>query len=62
MFAIIIDIVALNHIGDVRRSAIHPFLAHLKKYQLYRRYTVARLASFHSPRCRALHSRINVLK
>ena len=25
MFAIIIDVVALNHIGDVRRSAIHPF-------------------------------------
>lgn len=30
--AIIIDVVALNCIGDVRRSAIHPFLEHLKVY------------------------------
>lgn len=32
MCAIIIDVVALNCIGDVRRSAIHPFLEHLKTY------------------------------
>ena len=32
MCAIIIDVVALNCVGDVRRSAIHPFLEHLKKY------------------------------
>ena len=32
MCAIIIDVVALNCIGDVRRSAIHPFLEHLKNY------------------------------
>ena len=32
MCAIAVDIVALNHIGDVRRSAIHPFLEHLKEY------------------------------
>ncbi len=32
MFAIIIDIVALNRIGDVRRFAIHPSLEHLEKY------------------------------
>ena len=32
MYAIVIDVVALNCIGDVRRSAIHPFLEHLKKY------------------------------
>ena len=32
MCAIVIDVVALNCIGDVRRSAIHPFLEHLKKY------------------------------
>ena len=32
MCAIVIDVVALNCIGDVRRSAIHPFLKHLKKY------------------------------
>lgn len=30
--AIIIDVVALNCIGDVRRSTIHPFLEHLKVY------------------------------
>lgn len=30
MCAIIIDIVALNYIGDARRFAIHPFLEHLK--------------------------------
>lgn len=29
---IIIDVVTLNCIGDVRRSAIHPFLEHLKVY------------------------------
>ena len=32
MCAIVIDVVALNCIGDVRRSAIHPFLEHLKVY------------------------------
>lgn len=32
MCAIAVDSVALNRIGDVRRSAIHPFLEHLKKY------------------------------
>lgn len=34
MYAIVIGIVALNRIGDVRRSTIHPFLIleHLKKY------------------------------
>ena len=32
MLSIIIDVVALNCIGDVRRSVIHPFLEHLKKY------------------------------
>lgn len=32
MFAVIINIVALNYIGDVRRSVIHPFLEHLKTY------------------------------
>jgi len=32
MCAIVIDVVALNRIGDVRRSAIHPFLEHLKEY------------------------------
>ena len=32
MCAIIIDVVALNCIGDVRRSVIHPFLEHLKKH------------------------------
>lgn len=32
MCAIAVDIVTLNYIGDVRRSAIHPFLEHLKKY------------------------------
>ena len=32
MCAIIINVVALNCIGDVRRSATHPFLEHLKKY------------------------------
>ena len=32
MCAIVIDVVALNCIGHVRRSAIHPFLEHLKKY------------------------------
>lgn len=32
MCAIVIDVVALNCIGDVRRSAIHPFLEHLKTY------------------------------
>jgi len=32
MYAIIIDVVALNCIGDVHHSAIHPFLKHLKKY------------------------------
>lgn len=32
MCAFAVDIVALNYIGDVRRSAIHPFLEHLKKY------------------------------
>ena len=32
IYAIVIDVVALNCIGDVRRSAIHPFLKHLKKY------------------------------
>ena len=32
MCAIIIDVVAFNCIGDVRRSAIHPFLEHLKVY------------------------------
>lgn len=31
MCAIVVDIVALNYIGDVRRSAIHPFLEHLKE-------------------------------
>ena len=32
MCAIAVDIVALNRIGDVRHSAIHPFQEHLKKY------------------------------
>ncbi len=32
MYAIVIDVVALNCIGDFRRSATHPFLEHLKKY------------------------------
>ncbi|WP_303878595.1 hypothetical protein [Actinomyces oris] len=32
MCAIVIDVVALNCIGDVRRSVIHPFLEHLKTY------------------------------
>lgn len=32
MCAIVIDVVALNCIGDVRHSVIHPFLEHLKKY------------------------------
>ena len=32
IYAIVIDIVALNCIGNVCRSAIHPFLKHLKKY------------------------------
>ena len=32
MCAIVIDVVALNCIGDVCRSAIHPFLEHLKVY------------------------------
>lgn len=32
MCAIAVDIVALNRIGDVRRSAIHSFLEHLKEY------------------------------
>ena len=32
MCAIAVDIVTLNYIGDVRRSAIHPFLEHLKVY------------------------------
>lgn len=32
MCAIAVDIVTLNYIGDVRRSAIHPFLEHLKEY------------------------------
>lgn len=32
MCAIVIDVVALNCIGDVRHSAIHPFQEHLKKY------------------------------
>lgn len=32
MCAIVIDVVALNCIGDVRRSTIHPFLEHLKTY------------------------------
>ena len=32
MCTIAVDSVALNRIGDVRRSAIHPFLEHLKKY------------------------------
>lgn len=32
MFAIIIDIVALNRIGDICHFAIHPSLEHLKKY------------------------------
>ena len=32
IYAIIIDVVALNCIGDFRRSATHPFLEHLKKY------------------------------
>lgn len=32
MFAIIIDTVAINRIGDARRSVIHPFLEHLKTY------------------------------
>lgn len=32
MCAIVIDVVALNCIGDVRCSAIHPFLEHLKTY------------------------------
>ena len=32
MCAVIIDVVALNCIGDVRRSAIHPFLEHVKTY------------------------------
>ena len=31
MCAIVVDIVTLNYIGDVRRSAIHPFLEHLKE-------------------------------
>ena len=30
IYAIIIDVVALNCIGDFRRSATHPFLEHLK--------------------------------
>jgi len=32
MCAIAVDIVTLNYIGDVRRSAMHPFLEHLKKF------------------------------
>ena len=32
IYAIIIDVVALNCIGDFRRSATHPFLEHLKEY------------------------------
>jgi hypothetical protein len=32
MLAVTIDIVELNRIGDIRRSVIHPFLDHLKKY------------------------------
>ena len=32
MCAIAVDIVVLNRIGDVRRSATHPFLEHLKTY------------------------------
>lgn len=32
MCAIAVDIVTLNYIGDVHRSAIHPFLEHLKTY------------------------------
>ena len=32
MLAVTIDIVALNRIGDIRRSVIHPFLEHLKEY------------------------------
>lgn len=32
MCAIAVDIVTLNYIGDVRRSAIHFFLEHLKEY------------------------------
>lgn len=32
MCAIIIDVVTFNCVEDVRRSAIHPFLKHLKKY------------------------------
>ena len=32
MCAIAVDIVTLNYIGNGRRSAIHPFLEHLKKY------------------------------
>lgn len=32
MCAIAVDIATLNYIGDVRRSAIHPFLEHLKEY------------------------------
>ena len=32
IYAIVIDVVALNCIGDARRSAIHPFLKHLKIY------------------------------
>ena len=32
IYAIVIDIVTLNCIGNVCRSAIHPFLKHLKKY------------------------------
>lgn len=32
MCTIAVDIVALNRIGDVRRSAIHPFLEHLKEH------------------------------
>lgn len=32
MCAIAVDTATLNYIGDVRRSAIHPFLEHLKEY------------------------------
>ena len=32
MCAIAVDIVTLNYIGNVRRSAIHPFLENLKEY------------------------------
>ncbi len=32
MCAIAVDVATLNYIGDVRRSAIHPFLEHLKEY------------------------------